>query len=95
MNEILHANIFFLIASIATTVFCILTCLILYQVLKIVRVVRNIIERIEAGSEVIAGDVAHVRSLIANGGMISKFFQFIMGGAQKRRSKTRRSRSEI
>ena len=61
MNEVLHANIFFLIASIATVVFCILISIILYHVLKIIKSLRSIIERIEAGSERIAEDVANVR----------------------------------
>lgn len=86
MNEILHANIFFIIASVATVIFCVLTCLILYQVLKIIKSLRSIIERIEAGSEVIAEDVAHVRELIASGGMFSRAIQFIMGTARGRSS---------
>jgi len=86
MNEILHANIFFLIASIATVIFCILTCIILYHVLKIVKSIRSIIEKIEAGSEVIANDVAHVRELIASGGMFSRAIQFIIGATRGRSS---------
>jgi hypothetical protein len=93
MNEILHANIFFIIASIATVVFCLLISIILYQILKITRSLRSIIEKIEAGSEIIANDVAHVRELVANGGMFSRAFQFIMGFANGQ-SQKRRSRSE-
>ena len=93
MNEVLHANIFFIIASIATVAFCILTCVILYHVMKIVRSLRAIIERIEAGSEVIAGDVAQVRELIASGGIFSKVIQFIMG-ATRGRSSSRKKRKE-
>jgi hypothetical protein len=70
MNEILHANIFFVIASISTVIFSIILCMILYHVLKITKSLRSIIERIEAGSEVIANDVAHVRALIAEGGHV-------------------------
>jgi hypothetical protein len=92
MNEILHANIFFVIASIASVIFCILTSIILYHVMKIMRSIRSIIERIEAGSEVIAEDFAHVRELIAGGGILSRAFQFIMGvtrGGSSSRSKRR------
>ena len=86
MDEVLHANIFFFIASIATVVFCILTCIILYQVIKITKAIRSILERIEAGSEKIAQDVAHVRSLVSNGGVVSRMFTFIVGatGAGRR-----------
>lgn len=93
MDEVLHTNIFFIIASIATVIFCVLVSFILYQVLKIVRSVRSIIERVEAGSEVIAKDVAHVRELVASGGIFSRIVQFFMGTASTRgRSKRRRSK---
>jgi len=81
MNEVLHANIFFLIASIATVIFSILACVILYQVIKIVKVIRSILERIEAGSEKIAQDIAHVRSLVSNGGVVSRVITFMVGAA--------------
>ncbi|MCA9360296.1 hypothetical protein H6785_01670 [Candidatus Nomurabacteria bacterium] len=94
MNEILHANVFFVIASLATVAFCIIICLILFHILKIVKSIRAIIERIEAGSEVIANDVAQVRTLIANGGMVSRFFQFIMGATRESKKTKKRARSE-
>lgn len=89
MNEVLHANIFFLIASIATVAFCVLVCFILYHVLKIVQSIRAIIERIEAGSEAVARDVAQVRELIANGGIISRVARFFMGSSRGRRNRSR------
>ncbi len=94
MNEILHANIFFVIASISTVIFSIILCMILYHVLKITKSLRSIIERIEAGSEVIANDVAHVRALIAEGGMFNKVFQFIIG-TNRRRSKSQRDKTKV
>ncbi len=92
MNEVLHANIFFFIASVATVIFCILTCIILYQVIKITQSIRSIMERIEAESERIAEDVAHVRSLVSNGGMMSRIITFVMGATGSRRR--RRTREE-
>jgi cobalamin biosynthesis protein CobD/CbiB len=90
MNEILHANIFFLIASIATVIFCILTAIILYQVIKITQAIRAILERIEEGSEKIAQDVAHVRSLVSNGGVVSRMITFMVGASGVgRRSRSR------
>ncbi|MCA9354678.1 MAG: hypothetical protein KC877_04120 [Candidatus Kaiserbacteria bacterium] len=90
MDEVLHANIFFFIASFATVVFCVFTCFILFQVYKIMKSLRAIIERIEAGSEMLANDVAHVRELVASGGIWSRVIQFIMGS---RRGSGRRRRS--
>jgi hypothetical protein len=94
MNEVLHANIFFLIASIATIVFCVFICFILYHVLKIVRSLRTIIERIEAGSEIIAQDVAHVRELITSGGIFSRVLQFFIGAPRGSSRKRHHARTE-
>jgi hypothetical protein len=94
MSEVLQANIFFFIASVATVVFCILVSLILYQVLKIMKVARAIIERIESASEVMAQDVAHVRKLVAGGGFFSRILNFILGDHESTpRPRRRRSRS--
>lgn len=90
MNEILHANIFFVIASIATVIFCIIISLILFHVLKLVKSIRRIVERIEAASEQVADDMAQARSLLYNGGMIARVMGFMAG----KRGKTRRSRSD-
>ena len=90
MNEVLHANIFFVIASVATVVFCILVSFILYQVLKITRSVRAIMERLESASEMMAKDVAHVRELVASGGIFSRILKFFMGTPRKRRGRSRK-----
>lgn len=94
MDEILHANIFFFIASLATIVFCVLLSLVLYQVWKISLLVRQILERVEAGSQAIAEDLASFRESLASGGLISRLIGFILSGAgagtaKRRRTKTR------
>jgi uncharacterized protein YoxC len=61
LNEVLHANIFFIIASVGVVVFIIITSVILYQVLKVVKAVRRIVERVERGSEVLAEDIEDLR----------------------------------
>ena len=78
MNEILHANVFFVIASIATVLFCIMVCVILYHVIKITKSIRSIVERVEAGSEAIAGDIQDMREFVSNGKMFSRIIQFVM-----------------
>jgi len=94
MNEILHANIFFIIATIATVVFCILTCVILYHVIKIIKSIRSIIERIESGSEVIAREVSQVKELIASGGLMTKVVKFAMGFGRSESRKTKTKNKE-
>lgn len=90
MNEILHANIFFIIASVATVCFCILVSIALYHVIKILQLVRAVLERIEAGSEVLAEDLAQVRSFFAEGGFFSRFFSGFMPGNKERKSRRKR-----
>lgn len=93
MNEVLHANIFFVIASIATVIFSIITCFILYQVYKIVKLVRSILERIESASEVVAKDVSEMRSFVTNGGgFFARILNIILGAAGGQ--STRRKRSQ-
>ncbi len=88
MSEVLQANIFFLIASLATIVFCIVVTMILWQVYKITKAVRSIIDRIDTASEVVAEDVAHVRKLIATGGIVSTIVGLVFGAKRKKRQKT-------
>lgn len=79
MNEILHANIFFFIASIAVVCFCVLVSIALYQLIKILQSVRLIISRLEEGSEVLAEDFAQLRSSIVEGSIVSRVINFFYG----------------
>lgn len=82
MNEILQADIFFFIASVATVVFLILISVILYHIIKIVKSIRIIINKVEAGSEVLANDVSNLRSQIINGGgFVTRFITFFINNS--------------
>lgn len=94
MTEVLQANIFFMIASTATVIFCILVALVLFQVYKIVSLIRSILERIESASEVMAEDVAHVRQLVAKGGFLSSIIGLVLGSKRRRRRATARETDE-
>ena len=89
MTEILQANIFFFIASIATIVFSIMACVAMYLIIKILVSIRAILARIEAGSDLIADDILAARAFVAGGGLISHLISFVAragGGGQKKRS---------
>lgn len=86
MTEVLHANIFFVITSVAVVIFTVLLCVLVYHVIKIVRSVRRIVERIEAGSEVIAEDAVELRKFFAEGSLWSHIFSLFMG-MRSRKSK--------
>jgi hypothetical protein len=97
MNEILHANIFFVIASIATVCFCILISIVLYQLIKIMQSIRAILTRVEEGSEVIAEDLSHLRAAIMEGGIVSRLIGFFFGGMKStapRRKRTVNNRKQ-
>lgn len=87
MTEVLQANIFFLIASIATVIFSIIVAMILFQVYKLVKLIRSILERIESASDTVAEEVANVRQLVASGGLVSSLIALAMGAKKRARRK--------
>jgi len=87
MSEVLHANVFFIIASVGTVVFIIMVSVALYQVVKILRSVRSIVERVEVGSETILEDVSQLRSYVISGSLFSQLIGLFMGKATRARSK--------
>lgn len=91
MNEILHANIFFFIASIATVCFSFFICYLLFQIIKIMQLIRSILEKIEAGSEVLASDLAHIRLFFSEGSFLTRILSFFGGG---RKRSTRRNKED-
>lgn len=90
MDEVLHANIFFFITSVAVMLVTLLVCFALFHVIKILKSVRRIVERIDAGSEMIVEDVEQLRSYVLEGSLMSQLVGFFMGSrgfARKRRTK--------
>lgn len=91
MSEVLQANIFFMITSVAVVLFTLLGCVALYHVIKIIRSLRRIVERVEAGSEVIADDISDLRSFVLEGSLLSQLIGFFVnqrgGRSHKARSK--------
>ena len=92
MTEVLQANIFFFIASVGVILFTLLVCVALYQVVKILRSIRRIVERVEEGSETIAEDVSQLRSFVLEGSLFSQVISFFMGAKsaspKRKRKKT-------
>jgi hypothetical protein len=67
MTEVLHANIFFIIASVGTVLFILFVTLILWHILKVVIRIRRIIERIDEASDQIVHDVREFRASVKQG----------------------------
>jgi hypothetical protein len=95
MTEILHANIFFFIASAATIVFSILLCIAMYLVIKILISIRAILARIEAGSDLIAEDIQAARDFVAGGGLISHLIGFAARAGGGRKARSSKSKKEL
>ena len=89
MNEVLHANIFFIIASVATVIFCVVITLVLFQIYKVVKIARTILEKLETASEVVAEDAANIRQLLASGGFFASIARLFMGQQRRRTRKTK------
>lgn len=90
MTEVLQANIFFIITSIAVVVFTLLVCVLVYHLIKIVRAIRRIVDRVEAGSEVLAEDMENIRSSLNP----AKLVQFVMGFVPGAKTHKKRSRTK-
>ena len=90
MTEVLHANIFFAITSFAVIVFTLLLCFAVYQIIKILKSIRRIVERIDEGSEMIVDDMDSLRSYVMEGSLVSQLIGFFMGN-RAAASRTKRS----
>ena len=88
MTEILQANVFFFITAMAVVIFTTFLCVAVFYLIKILRAVKNITERIDQGSETIADDIKQLREYIAEGSLISQVIGlFIKSGRRSRRPK--------
>lgn len=94
MTEVLHANIFFAITSVAVVVFTLLLCFAVYQVIKILKSIRRIVDRIEEGSEMIADDVENLRTYVMEGSLMSQLIGFFMGNRAAAARRKRKSRGD-
>ncbi len=92
MSEILQANIFFVITSVAVLVFTLFVCVILFHVIKILKSIRTIVSRVEEGSELIAEDMSQLRSYVLEGSLVSQIMGFFLGKRARRAPSPRKSK---
>ena len=93
MTEVLQANIFFIVASVGTVIFILLVSVALYQVVRILRSVRQIVDRVEEGSETLAEDVSQLRNYVVSGSLFSQIIGLFMG-TKGSRSRSRRQKAD-
>lgn len=96
MNTIIHADIFFFITSIAVVIFAIGTIIVFYYLIRLMKHVEYIAEKIRLESDHVTEDIAAIRDRIRNGeskalSIMGRMFTFFIGKAvnKKRRAKSR------
>ncbi len=94
MDEILQANIFFFITSVGVIALTSMVCVILYHIIKLLRSIRSIVQRVEEGSEVIAEDVRELRAYVVQGSLVSQIMSFVFGKGAKTASRARRKNTD-
>jgi len=99
MSEVLQANIFFFVTGIAVVIITTLSCVVLFHVIKVLKALRKIIDRIEEGTEIIAEDIQNVRAYFTEGGFLLRMLGNIMGSRSKevrrKESRTDKKRTEL
>lgn len=95
MSEVLHANIFFLVTGIAVIVFTFLLCIALYHLIKILTVVRRIVDRVEAGTETITEDIERLRTYVVEESFLARFFKGARQAREEHESAARKSAGKV
>lgn len=91
MSEILQSNIFFFVTGIAVIILTFLLSIALYHFIRILKAVRRIVDRVEAGTETIGEDIERFRTYIVEESFLSRFFRG--GFSQKETSEPRTRRA--
>lgn len=90
MTEVLQANIFFFITSASVIAFTVLLCVAVFYIIKILRTISRITERVDEKSELIAEDFKRFRDQMAEKSLVSHIIGlFALFGKNKSRRRTK------
>lgn len=102
MSEVLHANIFFFITGIAVIVFTALLCVVLFHIIRVLKSIRRIMDRIEEGTEIIAEDMQNVRAYFTEDGLVRRLIASLIGSSygmkqsrENKGAKSERKKTEL
>jgi adenylosuccinate lyase len=86
MSEVLEANIFFFITSIAVVVLTGLLSVLFYYLITILRTVRRIVDRVESGTATIADDIEQLRTYVLEESFLARFLRRAGLGRERERA---------
>jgi len=79
MQELMKADIFFFVTSLAVILLTVGLIIALYYIVRILRNVRDISERVDEGTKALAEDLTVVRSNLKTGGFAWKHIFGFLG----------------
>lgn len=83
MNEILLANLFFIITGSAVLVVGAFLCFVCYHIIKIVKITHTILERVETSAELLVEDMNALRDHLANGNIFGRILTGVIRAMTK------------
>jgi hypothetical protein len=84
MDSVLTSDIFFFITSIAVAIVTTLIVILLVSIIRLVRNISGIVERVREGTDALSEDMGAVRSKLKEKGLMSALIVTIMHAASKR-----------
>lgn len=94
MNEVLLANVFFIITGLAILVVAAFLSVLVYYLIRIARTMRTIMDRVESTTELFVDDARHIRDQIANGAITARLLAMVMQAITHVRPKRRAPRKK-
>lgn len=79
MNEVLLANVFFIITGSAVLVVSAFVCVVCWHAIKIECKVRALLRQIETGAEMLVEDAKAFRERLAEGNLFGRMFAAVVG----------------
>lgn len=79
MNEILLANLFFIITGSAVLVVSTFVCVVCFHAIKIERMARSLLHQIGTGTELLIEDAKAFRSHLAEGNLFGRIVAAVIG----------------
>lgn len=93
MNEFLKMDVFFVVSTVAVLVVTILLGTVLFFVIRILRNVEHVSERVAEESDNIKADLSELRENVRREGASLKHFASFFSGIVKRNSRKRSGKS--